>query len=306
MLRRLFTLLSAVSLLLCVGVCVLWVRSYRNVPPTADAADRASWLYQGDRHTARSDHGRVTWYAPPTPPPNAPGDDMFRGPPDVIANGNLRWQVMAKDADYRDVIEVTIRLLGAAFPDLNGEVEDRAGDPTVPRADHWRPLLVRALEYPDRFAAAHYGLWIIGQVRPGELVSRWPDDYSVRPDGTIRLRFDGLAVDIRRPSDAGLLDSGGTYIARYAASIDPAQLGAIRDQWHRRLDVPVASVPHWSVAAATGVLPTGWAGATVSRVARSRSRRRVGRCPRCGYDLRATPGRCPECGTVPPQPARSV
>ena len=31
----------------------------------------------------------------------------------------------------------------------------------------------------------------------------------------------------------------------------------------------------------------------------ARRRHRMGRCPRCGYDLRATPQRCPECGFAP-------
>jgi hypothetical protein len=60
-------------------------------------------------------------------------------------------------------------------------------------------------------------------------------------------------------------------------------------------DVTFLGVPHWLVLVATAVAPTWWLARLRSRV----RRKRRGLCPRCGYDLRATPGRCPECGTFP-------
>ena len=58
----------------------------------------------------------------------------------------------------------------------------------------------------------------------------------------------------------------------------------------------IITVPHWLLILPTAVAPLAW---LRSDLARRRRRRRVRHnlCPRCGYDLRATPGRCPECGT---------
>jgi hypothetical protein len=53
--------------------------------------------------------------------------------------------------------------------------------------------------------------------------------------------------------------------------------------------------PLWTVAAAAGVAPAVWL--TRAMLAR-RAARRVGVCPVCSYDLRASPERCPECGTA--------
>ncbi len=54
-------------------------------------------------------------------------------------------------------------------------------------------------------------------------------------------------------------------------------------------------VPYWFLVAVTLFGPALWA---IPRVRRA-AHHRCGRCPACGYDLRATPGRCPECGAVP-------
>jgi hypothetical protein len=55
------------------------------------------------------------------------------------------------------------------------------------------------------------------------------------------------------------------------------------------------TIPLWPVVALTAVLPAR-AALVRHRKRRSATRARQGRCPTCGYDLRATPGRCPECG----------
>jgi hypothetical protein len=52
-------------------------------------------------------------------------------------------------------------------------------------------------------------------------------------------------------------------------------------------------VPYGFLFALTITMPAIW----IIHRRRHRYRANAGLCPRCGYDLRATPDRCPECGT---------
>jgi hypothetical protein len=58
-------------------------------------------------------------------------------------------------------------------------------------------------------------------------------------------------------------------------------------------------IPSWFALTCAAILPSIW----IKRHLHARRAAYLGRCSRCGYDLRATPDRCPECGTPIPTTA---
>jgi hypothetical protein len=85
-----------------------------------------------------------------------------------------------------------------------------------------------------------------------------------------------------------LTEAGVEYYADTFLIDDPQFPGAFRE-------VRVG-IPHGLVVAAASCLPAIWIVLWARRFSAELSRRRSGRCPGCGYDLRASHGRCPECG----------
>ena len=164
------------------------------------------------------------------------------------------------------------------------------------------PLLLEALDDPDRFAAAHV---LLTDERLGWRVwafsFRW-EDYPLRGSGTL----EGLNAVLTLPkARAPSADASVNLVGRieYQAYIDPAQLPAIRELWHRRLDERAWGASYGTIVAVLLVFPAMWLLMTGTRWALSQRKRRRHVCVSCGYDLRATPERCPECGR-PVNPAR--
>jgi hypothetical protein len=272
MLRRLFTILAALSLLLCVAACVLWTWSRRGGSGRLLGVDRFQ-----DRCFVRLDSGVLTVLRPPPPDPQSTG---ARAVADLLRDGTVVIGFRRPNGSYSDGTGP------ADQPFLWSDV--LAISRLTPPANADRSLL-DALDDPERFLMAHVELTRrheLARIRLAKVVVA-PRGEGKEPQVTATVN--GARVTNRR---------SGPYHRARAVLADASQMPGIRAYWHGKLGRRLVAVPYWALVLGAAALPALWLGLTVRRSILGRSRRRAGLCGVCGYDLRATPGRCPECGAL--------
>jgi hypothetical protein len=97
-------------------------------------------------------------------------------------------------------------------------------------------------------------------------------------------RRGGWVINLKRANDS------------FGVSILGFEAGGWHDNRGRGGSMRLVVVPIWFLMLVTGLPPACWF-YRIRKNARGAYRRRLGLCPRCGYDVRASPQRCSECGT---------
>lgn len=115
---------------------------------------------------------------------------------------------------------------------------------------------------------------------------------NLRPHGFQHRRYSAGATKwLVRRVDPPFWDRLGFIVRDQDDSAGMAGVGRIPS---RRISV---FVPFWLPTLLAAAMPGTWL-ARKWLANRPAARLKRGLCPRCGYDLRATPDRCPECGTA--------
>jgi hypothetical protein len=261
-----------VSLALLTLAAFFWMRSHH-------VHGQANFTTAAGRYALHSQKGRLA----------------LSGPPPANADANVSQWVADVNNDVLIWMEHRVRhprpiLFVNVFPEEGTGA--RKLHKTRPAAA--TPLLLRALDDPERFAAAHILLDAIE--KQGEY-SEWEILPPHRPDGSFHVAYKGLKVEMRPQSVVEHDSHGSSRIHREkdeTARVDPASQRAVRDHWHDVFDVRIASVSYGWLVLALLIHPTARSVRTWRRIVRSKR----SQCIDCGYDLRFSEGRCPECGNA--------
>lgn len=281
--RKLMSCILGVMILACpLALAMLWAASYGSRVP------RTTFSLAADRFQLRWERGQLHLYRIPR---------RYVGPGAQIAatwiqqrsNEEIEWDlVMASTDSGIRVVSNSPRFSRplASWPQAPGGVD----------ASAVRDVLLEALDDPKRFAFAHVVLCDVANPSfrvPGVVEST---------GDTVRINYRGLHIDVRpdwpEPQRVGnrVVPSFPRVRCQRPGSVrfDVADLPALRRQWHEHFGVRCGRVPLSIPMALSGLPLAGWG---FRRWVRWR-RYREGKCPRCGYDLRASRTLCPECGEI--------